>query len=80
MAERPAKKVKKKLATEVTDALISYEQKLAEPANSKEKYKKLIVWDNYMKEILEREADKRGISVTAFIKFCVAKEIKNYES
>lgn len=75
MAERPAKKVKKKqLATEVTNALINIQNNESTHKNT-EKYSKLIVWDIGMKDILEYEAGKRGISVTALIKYCVAKEI-----
>ncbi|MGN1032464.1 MAG: hypothetical protein ACI4PU_03305 [Intestinibacter sp.] len=39
------------------------------------KYRKEIVFDRDMKHILEREAAKRGMNVTSFIKYCVMKEI-----
>ena len=72
MGDRPAKQVKKKqLAKEVTDALIS----TTNSSKNTEKYSKLIIWDIGMKNILEYEAERRGISVTALIKYCVAKEI-----
>ena len=72
MAERPTKKViKKSLASEVTTDLIQ-----GSPKNkSNNKYRKMIVWDGKMKEIIECESKKRGMSTTGFIKYCVAKEL-----
>ena len=76
MGERPTRTVKKKqLATEVTDALINSKQVRKSNKNAEKKYSKLIVWDKKMKDVLEEEAKKRGISSTALIKYCVAKEI-----
>lgn len=75
MAERPTKEVKKKqLAKEVTNSLINIKSNDSNQKNTK-KYSKLIVWDIGMKDVLEYEAGKRGLSVTALIKHCVAKEI-----
>ena len=74
MAERPTKEVKKQLAKEVTSALIDIKNANVNK-KSKIKYSKLIVWDIGMKDILEYEASKRGLSVTALIKHCVAKEL-----
>lgn len=39
------------------------------------KYRKEIIWESDMKDILESESKKRGMTVTGFIKYCVAKEI-----
>ena len=80
MGERPTRIVKKKqLATEVTDALINSKQ-VRKSKNAEKKYSKLIVWDNKMKDLLEEEAKKRGISSTALIKYCVAKELINSDN
>lgn len=73
MADRPTREPKKKLATEVTNALISGGK--INKSNKKEKYSKLIIWDIRMKEILEKEAMERDMSVMTFVKYCVAKEI-----
>ena len=75
MAERPTKEIKKKqLAKEVTNELIS--SKVTKTNNVIDnKYRKLIVWDISMKQILDREAIKRNMTSTGFIKYCVTKEI-----
>lgn len=80
MPERPTKVVKKKqLAAEVTEALINSNYVHKNSQNTEKKYSKLIVWDFEMKDVLEKEARKRGLSVTALIKYCVAKGISNDE-
>ena len=73
MAERPTKEIKKKsLAKEATTDLI---QGKYIAKDSGKKYKKLIIWDAEMKDILEIESKKRSMTITGFIKYCVAKEI-----
>lgn len=39
------------------------------------KFQKLLVFDFEMKEILERESKKRGMTVAGFIKYCIMQEI-----
>lgn len=39
------------------------------------KFKKLIIFDNDMKEILIKEAKERRMTVAGFIKFCIMQEI-----
>ena len=39
------------------------------------KYRKEIIWESDMKDILESEAKKRGMTVSGFVKYCVMKEI-----
>lgn len=43
--------------------------------DEKEKFKKLLVFDNDMKGILEKEAKKRRMTVAGFIKFCIVQEL-----
>lgn len=44
---------------------------------SKDKYRKLIVWDASMKDSLEVAAKRSGLTITGFIKKCVADELKD---
>lgn len=39
------------------------------------KYQKSLVFDYDMKDILNREAKSRGMTVAGFIKYCIMKEI-----
>lgn len=43
----------------------------------KQEYRKLIVWKGDMKEQLEEAANKNGMTVTGFIKWCVAEKLKD---
>ena len=40
------------------------------------KYRKEVVFDPEMKEILENEAKRNGMTVSGFIKYCVMEKLK----
>lgn len=46
-----------------------------EPITNQKKYRKEIIWDAEMKEILEAAAKKKGMTVSGFIKYCVMEEL-----
>lgn len=45
-------------------------------ADKSKKYRKEVVFDAQMKEILENEAKRNGMTVSGFIKYCVMEKIK----
>lgn len=47
-----------------------------EEKNKLRKYRKEVVFDYDLKDVLEKESKKRGMTVSGFIKYCVMKEIQ----
>lgn len=46
----------------------------SQPEKNK-KFQKSLVFDYDMKDILERESKKRGMTTAGFIKYCIMKEL-----
>ena len=72
---RPTGTAKKKQAKEnIVKDLIEGNIK---PITEGKKYRKEIVFDSEIKNQLESEAKKRGLTVTGFIRYCVMKELND---